>query len=123
MKRGWYEKKLNTRWYVYQLENENTTRFKNKNVSTEILKRNDEDWEALEATTHIIRFHDIPWLNKYILTTEYIDKEKRKGLLMRWHPDRFFNSNVGKRIHEDDREKVKATVDELCKIIVAITKN
>lgn len=89
MKETVYERKLKTRWKVYQNE---------LNMQTKKLKIN---WEELEKTNKILYFDDIPWEFENIL-----NKEIRKKLLLRFHPDLFFNSNIGKRVHSDDRERV-----------------
>ena len=123
MKAGWYENKLKTRWRAYQIEN--TTNelkalsLKNKSLFSELIQINEGQWKLLEATTHILHFEDIPWLNKDILKVMKVKKEIKKLLLMRWHPDRFFTSKIWSRIHEDDTEKVKVNVNELCMIITS----
>jgi hypothetical protein len=125
MKAGWYEKKLQTRWYVYQSEKEKIRHIEEINVLTQIIERNKEDWEALEATNHTIRFNDIPWLNNklFVLKDKSFDKYQRRALLLRWHPDRFFTSKIWSRIYEEDKEKVKENVLELCKLLVDITSS
>lgn len=123
MKAGWYENKLKLRWRAYQIENLNnqlkTLSLKNSTVIDEIVKINDEIWNSLEATSETVRFDDIPWINKNIITRLHINKDIRKKLLLRWHPDRFFTSKIWERIHEDDKEKVKMHVNELCEIITS----
>lgn len=123
MKSGWYEEKLKRRWRAYQIEN--ITRdikaltLTQKNIFKEILKINDEAWKTLENSETVLRFEDIPWLNTDILTlkTLRVKKDIRKQLLLRWHPDRFLNSKIWSQIHDDDKEKVKLHLNELCEAI------
>ena len=125
MKAGWYEKKLNSRWRSYQIENTTNEMkalsIKNKNLFSELIKINEGQWKSLESTDNILRFDDIPWFNKDILKKIKVQKEIKKKLLLRWHPDRFFSSKIWSRIHPDDVEKVKSNVNEMCELIVAIT--
>ena len=123
MKAGWYENRLKNRWRSYQIEN-NTYQMKelslkNKNLFSELIKINEEQWKSLEETDNVLYYDDIPWLNKDILKVIHIKKEIKKKLLLRWHPDRFFTSKIWLRIHESDSEKVKINVNELCKIITS----
>lgn len=123
MKAGWYENKLKTRWRAYQIENTSNElkalSLKNKSLFSELIQINEGQWKAIEATNRVLRFEDIPLLNKDILNVVKVKKEIKKTLLMRWHPDRFFTSKIWSRIHEDDKEKVKVYVNEISKIITA----
>jgi hypothetical protein len=137
MQAGWYEKKLKARWRSYQIDNDNSLylrrevgsatnqlkalSLKNKSLLSELIEINEGQWKSLEATNHVLYSEDIPWLNKDVLKVLHIKKDMRKKLLLRWHPDRFFSSKIWYRIHEDDKEKVKQRVNEICEILVAVS--
>lgn len=123
MKSGWYENKLKARWRSYQIESATnelkTLSLKNKSLLSELIEINEGQWKLLEASSDIIRFEDIPWLNNDVMKILHIKKETKKKLLMRWHPDKFFTSKIWSRIHQDDTEKVKERVNDLCRIITS----
>jgi hypothetical protein len=103
-----FQKKLKNRWRAYQNEiSLNERRYAKPKIV---------EWEDLEKDSiEYIYYNDIPWFDKNTKITKNI----RKKLLLRYHPDLFFHSKIGKKIHPGDREKVLEKIMDISRFLIS----